>query len=42
MYSGKQLQDPAPLCSLHIALEPHGDGVQGVGRSSYCIAARVK
>lgn len=25
-----QEQDPAPFRSLHTALDPHGDGVQGV------------
>jgi hypothetical protein len=27
--SGKQEQDPAPFCSLQMALIPHGDGSQG-------------
>lgn len=29
MYSGKQAQDPTPFCSLQMAFEPQGDGVQG-------------
>lgn len=29
IYSGKQMQDPAPFCSLHIAFTPHGDGIHG-------------
>merc|ERR1711962_1037476 len=28
-YSGIHLQDPAFLCLLHTAFEPHGDGLQG-------------
>lgn len=28
-YSGKHVQEPAPLRSLQIALAPHGDGLQG-------------
>lgn len=30
MYSGRHVQDPAPFCSLQIALAPHGEGMQGV------------
>lgn len=33
MYSGKQTQAPAPLFSLQIAFDPHGDGSQGERRS---------
>lgn len=37
-YSGKQVQEPAPLRSLQIALAPQGDGSQGfvisAGRSN--------
>lgn len=29
IYSGKQAQDPTLFCSLQIAFEPQGDGVQG-------------
>lgn len=32
-YPGKQLHDPALFCSLHMALTPQGDGVQGCGSS---------
>lgn len=33
-YSGRHEQEPAPFRSLHIALAPHGDGLQGFnGRS---------
>ena len=28
-YSGKHVQDPAPLRSLQTAFAPHGDGLQG-------------
>lgn len=30
IYSGKQMQAPAPFCSLQIALEPQGEGLQGL------------
>lgn len=33
IYSGKQVQEPAPLSSLQIAFAPHGEGVQGVAFS---------
>lgn len=33
-YSGKHVQEPAPLSSLQIALEPQGEGLQGVRCSS--------
>lgn len=33
MYSGKHEQEPAPFCSLHTALGPHGEGMHGVGLS---------
>lgn len=33
-----QVQEPAPLFSLHTALEPQGDGVQGVGFSSDAVS----
>lgn len=29
-YSGKQEQEPAPFRSLHMALAPQGDGLQGI------------
>ena len=28
-YSGIQRHDPASLCLVHTALDPHGDGLQG-------------
>lgn len=31
--SGRQLQEPAPFCSLQIAFAPQGEGTQGVGLS---------
>lgn len=31
MYSGKQVQEPAPICSLQTAFAPQGDGEHGVG-----------
>lgn len=33
-YSGKHMQEPAPLRSLQIALAPHGDGLHGFLGSS--------
>jgi len=33
MYSGKQVQDPAPFCSRQMAFAPQGEGVQGVAIS---------
>lgn len=33
-YSGKQEHEPTPLRSLHNALAPHGDGLQGFGSGS--------
>lgn len=39
-YSGKQVQDPAPLRSLQTALAPHGDGLHGfLGTSTGSITA---
>lgn len=32
-YPGKQVHEPALFCSLHWALTPQGDGVQGCGSS---------
>lgn len=29
-YSGRHMQEPAPLRSLHRAFAPHGDGLQGI------------
>lgn len=29
IYSGRHTHDPAPFCSLHNALTPHGDGTHG-------------
>lgn len=34
MYSSIHEHDPAPFCSLHTALGPHGDGIQGVSLST--------
>lgn len=34
VYSGMQEHEPAPLSSLHIALMPHGLGLQGIGIST--------
>lgn len=36
-YSGKQVQEPTPFFSLHTALEPQGDGLQG---SMYSVVAK--
>lgn len=33
MYSGKQVQEPAPFCSRQMALAPQGEGTQGVDGS---------
>lgn len=33
-YSGRQVQEPAPLRSRHSAFGPQGEGEQGVKRSS--------
>lgn len=33
-YSGKQEHEPAPLCSLQIALTPQGFGLHGIGGGS--------
>jgi len=30
IYSGKQVHDPAPFCSLHSAFTPQGDGTHGL------------
>lgn len=38
-YSGKQVQDPAPFCSLQIAFAPQGEGTQGLEISSIGSAA---
>ena len=34
MFSGKHEHEPAPFCSLHTALGPHGEGMHGVGLSA--------
>jgi len=35
LYSGKQLHEPAPLYSLHIAFIPQGEGMHGFRGSWY-------
>lgn len=37
-YSGKHEHEPAPFCSLHTALGPHGEGMHGVGLSFICVS----
>lgn len=39
-YSGKHVQEPAPLRSWHSALGPQGEGTQGVKRSSGTVIAK--
>jgi hypothetical protein len=42
-YSGRHMQDPAPFLSLHTALAPHGDGLQGfLGPSVGVGAGKIK
>lgn len=41
-YPGMQVQEPAPFCSLQIALAPQGDGVQGELGSSGLCSAQIK
>lgn len=40
IYSARQMHEPAPFLSLQIALEPQGEGVQGV-KTSFCIWTKI-